>query len=308
VSTITNGKTTTWKLTLSYDGSAFHGWQIQSARAGLRTVQGVLAESIARLTGEQVLPQGSGRTDAGVHALAQVASFRLRAPVPPANLQRALNRILPLQIRVLSAEIVPSSFHARHCAKKKTYEYRIFERRVRHEPAQPPAQAIGERICSPFLAPFVWSCSWLLSLDALEQAAAVLCGTHDFTSMAATDPGRSVRTEEDSDSTGSGHANPLKTIFSSAWRREDGLLKYRVTGSGFLHHMVRNLVGTMVDIGRGSLDPAEMQRILSARDRTQAGPTAPACGLYLVEVFYDEPDAPGASENNVRGDPTEVPL
>jgi tRNA pseudouridine38-40 synthase len=296
--------TTHWKLTLSYDGSGFHGWQIQP---GLKTVQGVLGEALERLTGERVLPQGSGRTDAGVHALAQVASFQLRAPLPPANLRRALNRILPVSIRVLEAEIAPPGFHARHSARRKTYEYRIFERRVRQgagqvaEPAvqsavEPAVEPIAERICSPFLAPYVWDCDWALELEPMQAAAAALCGTRDFTSMAAGDPDRSAQAEEDSDPANPDRANPVanpvKTIFTSHWSRHNGLLLYRVTGSGFLHHMVRNLVGTMADIGRGSLEAADMERILAARDRTQAGPTAPARGLYLVEVFYDEDGAP----------------
>lgn len=285
--------TTNWKLTLSYNGSGFHGWQIQP---GLTTVQGVLADSIERLTGERVLPQGSGRTDAGVHALAQVASFKLAAPVPAANLHRALNRILPAGIRVLSVEPAAPAFHARHSARGKTYEYRIFERRIRHR----PGEAAEERICSPFLAPFAWDCRWPLSLDPMAQAAALLVGTHDFTSMAATDPDRSTR-DPDDDTAGSEaravKVNPVKTITHSAWHRADGLLVYRVSGSGFLHHMVRNLVGTLVEIGRGSLEVADLPRILAARDRSAAGPTAPARGLYLVEVRYgDPPSTPGETQ------------
>jgi tRNA pseudouridine38-40 synthase len=294
---------TNWKLTLSYNGSGFHGWQIQP---GLTTVQGTLSEALARLTGEDVLPQGSGRTDAGVHALAQVASFQLVAPVPAANLKRALNRILPAGIRILSAEIVPPTFHARHSARGKTYEYRIFERRIRTRPGSPPE----ERICSPFLAPFVWDCRWPLSLEPMQQAAALLLGAHDFTSMAATDPDRSMRDDEDDDPLDPGtiptrrptKANPIKTITHAAWSREHigghGLLVYRVTGNGFLHHMVRNLVGTLVEIGRSSLEVSGLTRILHARDRSAAGPTAPARGLYLVEVHYD------SSPSQTSGCPT----
>lgn len=275
--------TANWKLTLAYDGSGFHGWQVQP---GLITVQGTLSEAIARLTGERTLPQGSGRTDAGVHALAQVVSFRLAAPVPPANLQRALNRILPTGIRVLSAEIVPSSFHARHSARSKTYEYRIFERRIRHTPGQPAE----ERICSPFLAPYAWDCRWPLSLDAMQHAASLLIGTHDFTSMAATDPERAQRDAENDIPDGPRRAtkiNPVKTITRSEWTRRDGLLIFQIAGNGFLHHMVRNIVGTLVEIGRASLDVDDLPRILAARDRMLAGPTAPARALYLVEVLYD---------------------
>src|SRR5215472_6840234 len=275
-----------WKLTLAYYGSGFHGWQVQP---GLTTIQGTLADSIERLTGERILPQGSGRTDAGVHALAQVVSFHLKAPVPAANLHRALNRILPAGIRVLSCEPVPHSFHARHSARSKTYEYRIFERRIRPVPGEPAI----ERICSPFLAPYAWDCRWPLSLDAMTEAAALLIGTHDFTSLAASDPDRAQREpDDDSPSSRPIKLNPVKTITLAEWSRrpdpaqQDPLL-FRIKGSGFLHHMVRNIVGTLVEIGRGSLEPSDLTRILDARDRTAAGPTAPARGLYLVEVAYD---------------------
>ena len=261
-----------WKLTLSYDGSHFHGWQVQP---GLTTVQGTLATALRSITGEDVLPQGSGRTDAGVHALAQVASVTLGVAIPAPNLQRALNRVLPAAVRVEKLESAPPSFHARHSAVRKTYEYRLFERR----PAQARERA-AERICSPFLAPYVWDCRWPLDLGRMRAAAALFCGTHDFTSFAASDPDRS---EVSAKSSG---PNPLKTIFSSRWNHENGLLFYRVTGSGFLHHMVRNLVGTLVDVGRGSFDLEDIPRILDARDRAGAGPTAPARGLYLHSVEY----------------------
>ncbi len=274
---------THWKLTLSYDGSHFHGWQVQP---GLTTVQGTLAAALRSITGEDVLPQGSGRTDAGVHALAQVASVSLGVAIPAPNLQRALNRVLPAAVRVEKLETAPPSFHARHSAVRKTYEYRLFERR--------PAKAgdVGEeRICSPFLAPYVWDCRWPLNLDRMTAAAALFCGTHDFTSFAASDPDRRDRDDhDDSAAKAAGKPNPTKTIFNSTWSQEriheNGLLIYRVTGSGFLHHMVRNLVGTLVDVGRGSFDLEDIPRILAARDRAAAGPTAPARGLYLRSVEY----------------------
>ncbi len=308
---------TNWKLTLAYDGSSFHGWQIQAAHfngvpgelvrrgsSGLATVQGTLADCLFRLTGEKVLPQGSGRTDAGVHALAQVVSFRLAAPLPAANLQRALNRILPATIRVLSCESVPHSFHARHSARSKTYEYRIFERRPERRIRPMPGQPAIERICSPFLAPYAWDCRWPLSLDAMTQAAALLIGTHDFTSMAATDPDRTQRDSDDNPSHRATKINPVKTITLAEWSRrpnpaQQDLLVFRIAGSGFLHHMVRNIVGTLVEIGRGSLEPTDLTRILDARDRTAAGPTAPARGLYLVEVAYDA-DATTQTEDHTN--------
>jgi tRNA pseudouridine38-40 synthase len=273
-----------WKLILSYDGTTFHGWQVQP---GLPTVQGALAAAIEQVTGETVLPQGSGRTDSGVHALMQVASFSLEAPVPAANLLRALNHVLPASVRVLAATEVDRSFHARHSAQGKLYEYRIFERRTRSA----TGEASLERICSPFLAPYVWDCRWSLEFEAMQQGAAALAGTHDFTSFAASDPDKALRDEDGAaelDETGrSTKVNPVKTIQSSVWTRENDLLIYRVQGSGFLHHMVRNIVGTLVDIGRGSLLASDIPAILDAQDRTRAGPTAPARGLFLHTVEYD---------------------
>ena len=267
-----------WKVTLSYDGTGFHGWQVQPGRP---TVQGTLAAALEQMTGERVLPQGSGRTDAGVHALSQVASFALEAAIPAENLQRALNRALPQSIRVLKAEVVPESFHARHSAVRKSYEYRIFERRV--EVVGPEVAA--EEVCPPFLAPYVWDCRWPLEVRRMCEAAEVFCGTWDFTSFAAVDMELGVR-----EGVVVG-PNPVKTIFTSEVVHEDGLLLYRVTGSGFLHHMVRNLVGTLADVGRGRLEPGDMARILAAKDRTAAGPTAPAQGLFLVSVEYGEVSA-----------------
>lgn len=261
---------TQWKLTLSYDGTSFHGWQVQPV---LATIQGRLAQAIEQITGETTLPQGSGRTDAGVHALAQVASVGIKAPIPAANFLRALNSNLPPSIRVTAAEAVSENFHARYGAVRKTYEYRIFERRER-------AGTEG-RVCSPFLAPYVWDCRWPLDFDRLQGAAGRLVGEHDFASFAASDPDRTTRTDTPVEASGT-----VRLVFFSAWTRGENTLVYRVIGSGFLHHMVRNLVGTMVDVGRGSLEPSDIDRILAARDRTAAGPTAPASGLFLVSIEY----------------------
>jgi len=273
----------TWKLTLAYDGTDFHGWQVQPGRP---TIQGELQAALGRITGELPLPQGSGRTDAGVHALAQVASFQLRAPIPPENLHRALNRTLPRSIRILSAELAPATFHARHSAVAKTYEYRIFR----------------SEICPPFLVRFVYAYSVPLNRNALDQAARLFLGAHDFLSFAATDPDLTARAspgqcaKEDplpgieSNSTPERANSTVRTIFSSQWElREDvsgDLLVYTVRGDGFLHHMVRNMVGTMVDVGRGYLPVAAIPQILAARSRAAAGPTAPARGLFLRSVDY----------------------
>jgi len=289
-----------WKLTLAYDGTAFHGWQVQP---NLRTIQGTLAGALHRITGESVLPQGSGRTDAGVHALGQVASFQLEAPIPAANLQHALNRALPSSIRVLAAEIVPGTFHARRSAQRKTYEYRVFLRKDATNPgalssrdfiaqggvlqeAGFPASGFrsleNDRICSPMLAPFVWNCPLPLDLSTMQQAATYILGTHDFSSFAASDPDLATR-EADPNSAPS---TPIRTVYHSQWAEHDGLLLYRITGSGFLHHMVRNLVGTFVHAGRGRIAPESIPNILAARDRSAAGPTAPASGLFLLQVEY----------------------
>ncbi|HMF53231.1 MAG TPA: tRNA pseudouridine(38-40) synthase TruA, partial [Edaphobacter sp.] len=220
-----------WKLTLAYDGTPYHGWQIQP---GLPTVQGELAQALHHITGETVLPQGSGRTDTGVHALGQVASFSLNSPIPGPNLQRALNHLLPASIRILAIECVPGDFHARHSARRKTYEYRI----------------APQPICPPTLAPFAWNCTWPLDLTAMQQAAQHVIGTHDFTSFAAADPDLAARkSSHEDDPTFAKTA--VRTIFSSTWSSESELLIYRVTGSGFLHHMVRNLVGTFANVARG---------------------------------------------------------
>ena len=284
-----------WKLTLAYDGTAFHGWQIQP---GLSTVQGALSDAIYRAIGERVLPQGSGRTDAGVHALAQVASFNLAAPIPPDRLQFALNRCLPPSVRILSAELAPLTFHARHSALRKTYEYRIFP--LRGSGGQ--NQELRESICPPTLAPFVWPCPWPLSLEPLNRAATHILGTHDFTSFAATDPDLTFR-NPGPDKAPTPHLSPdwnqekaavagtpVRTVTQSQWLARDGLFVYCVTATGFLHHMVRNLVGTFVQCGAGRLDPDSIPALLTARDRSVSGPTAPPTGLFLVSVEYPQTD------------------
>ncbi|MCI0402133.1 MAG: tRNA pseudouridine(38-40) synthase TruA [Acidobacteria bacterium] len=247
-----------FKLVLAYDGSEFHGWQVQP---GLATVQGTLAEALARITGERLLPQGSGRTDAGVHALAQVASVALMSPIPAANLHTALNGVLPPAIRVLEVAEAATDFHARHSARAKTYRYRIYR----------------GAICPPFLARYVYHHPYPLDEAAMLQAAFLLEGTHDFTAFAAVDPERKREGQE---------ASNQRTIYSSAWERQAEELVYTVRGSGFLHHMVRNLVGTFLLIGKGSLDEPGLRRILELKQRSAAGSTAPACGLYLVNVEY----------------------
>jgi tRNA pseudouridine38-40 synthase len=270
----------TWKLTLAYDGTDFHGWQIQPGRP---TIQGELQSALGRITGESPLPQGSGRTDAGVHALAQVASFTLQARIPRENLQRALNRTLPHAIRVLDAEVVPDTFHARHSAIAKTYEYRVF-----------PIEPAAHQICPPFLGRYVYSYSWRVDISPLRAAARSFLGEHDFRSFAATDPDLATRSAEDLQAPAAPlqteSRTAIRTIYSSEWEQishEAGqLLIYRVRGNGFLHHMVRNLVGTMLDVGRGCLQCEDIPGMLAALNRNASGPTAPARGLFLHSVEY----------------------
>ena len=290
------------KLTLAYDGSEFHGWQVQP---GYPTVQGVLADCLGRITGENVLPQGSGRTDAGVHALAQVASVRLNSPIPERNLLIALNDILPAAVRVTGVEIAEDCFHARHSATAKTYRYRIYR---------------GE-ICPPFLARYVYHDPYPMDEDAMIRASEYIVGTFDFTSFAASDPERSARLaklrnvrhaarsirseedernevasdialesteadDEDATDTLSFKQGNVRTVYSSLWARTPEEFSYTIRGNGFLHHMVRNLVGTFLQVGKGSLKPEDIPAILAAKNRSVAGATAPACGLYLVSVEY----------------------
>jgi tRNA pseudouridine38-40 synthase len=255
----------TLKLTLAYDGSAFHGWQVQPDKP---TIQGTLAHVIESLTGEKLLPQGSGRTDAGVHALAQVATFQTVSSIPTPNFRIVLNDRLPAAIRVLAVDEMPEGFHARHSARAKCYHYRIWR---------------GD-VVPPFLARYVTHHPYPLNERAMQQAATLVAGEHDFTSFAAVDPDRALRLAEASGD--EKHTTNIRTIFESRIERHAEELLYIVRGNGFLHHMVRNLVGTFLLIGKGSIAPAVIPAILEARDRRAAGPTAPAEGLYLVEVEY----------------------
>jgi len=260
------------KLTLAYDGHDFAGWQVQPDRV---SIQGTLVSAFEHLTGEKTLPQGSGRTDAGVHALAQTASVSIESPIPAANLIRALNDVLPRSIRILAVEEMPPDFHARWSATAKTYRYHIYR----------------GAICSPFQARYVYHHPYPLDESQMIAAASLVEGQHDFTSFAAVDPEKRNAPEKRKDPENRGQEieiNNVRTIFLSQWQRHADELVYTVRGNGFLHHMVRNLVGTFLMVGKGSLKIEDVRRILDLRDRSAAAATAPASGLFLVSVEYGD--------------------
>ena len=236
------------RIKLAYDGGLFHGWQVQP---GLPTIQGALEEILSGMEGRPVQVAGSGRTDAGVHALAQVAAFSLENPIPVENLRRAVNRLLPPSIRVLTAEEAPADFHPRFQAKAKTYEYRILR---------------GD-VCSPFEWPYVLHYPYRLDEHRMCRLACAFAGEHDFTAFAASD-----------DRDAEGHSK-IRTVFSSVLERSPDRLTYRIRGSGFLKHMVRNIAGTLIEAGKGNI--ADLDRLPE-----KSGPTAQAKGLFLIEVEY----------------------
>ncbi len=250
---LNSGMSRRLRIRLAYDGTDFHGWQVQP---DLPTVQGALEEILSEIEGAPVHVAGSGRTDAGVHATVQVAAFTLANPIPPDNLKRAVNRLLPHSIRVLSVEEAPADFHPRFDAVAKTYEYRLYR---------------GET-CSPFLWRTVHHYPYPLDIDRMIRLAALLAGEHDFTAFAAADDRDAERRSK------------ARTIFTSALRMEEQTLCYRVRGSGFLKHMVRNLAGTLVEGGKGNLDEAGLGALLSGTGK--CGPTLPAKGLTLLSVEY----------------------
>ena len=247
------------RIQLAYDGTDFHGWQVQP---GLPTIQGALESVVGEIEGALVHVAGSGRTDAGVHALAQVAAFTLENPIPLPNLRRAMNRLLPPFIRVLSTTEAAPDFHPRFQALAKTYEYRI----VRAE------------VCPPWEWRYVHQYPYPLSLDRMIDCAPILEGEHDFTAFAASDS-RDSRDDDEG-------KTKVRTIFRSHLEAQPDRLIYRVRGSGFLKHMVRNIVGSLLEAGRGNLDESGLRALLVPNCARKAGPTAPAKGLFLVGVEY----------------------
>jgi tRNA pseudouridine38-40 synthase len=255
----------TLKLTLAYDGTAYVGWQRQATGT---SVQGLLEEALTRLEGAPVACAAAGRTDAGVHALGQVASAVLTREMRLDDLQRALNAVLPSDIRVTAVDGVPADFHARFSARRKTYHYRIR----------------NGGIVSPFERGYVWAIPSPLRLELMEEAAALLEGRHDFASFQAA--GSDVHTTTRTVLRSRMRVEPGATVGGGAGPSSGTLVVYEITGDGFLRHMVRAIVGTLVDVGLGRRRPESVGELLEARDRAQAGPTAPACGLFLVAVDY----------------------
>ena len=243
------------RITLAYDGSDFHGWQVQP---GLDTIQGALENVASSIEGKPVHVAGSGRTDAGVHALAQVAAFSIENPIPTPNLRKAMNRLLPRSIRITAVEEAAPDFHPRFDAKSKTYEYRIFR---------------GE-VCPPFERRYVYHHPFPLDIGPMIAAAPLLEGEHDFTAFATAD-------EKDEAGT-----SKIRRIFSSRLALDGERLTYRVRGSGFLKHMVRNISGVLLEVGKGNLNCEDVQARLVPGCGIAAGPSAPASGLFLIGVEY----------------------
>jgi tRNA pseudouridine38-40 synthase len=243
------------RITVSYDGTCYHGWQVQP---GLTTIQGTLEHVVGEIEEARVHVEGSGRTDAGVHALAQVAAFNLNNPIPADNLRRAINRLLPRDIRVVEVTEVAPEFHPRFDAIAKTYEYRIWRAEV----------------CPPFERFYAHHHPFPLDEGRMMELARVLEGEHDFSSFAASD-------EKDS----LGHSK-VRRIFSSTLQRDGDRLIYRVRGSGFLKHMVRNIVGVLIEAGKQNVSLQDLEVRLLPNCGIAAGPSAPARGLFLIGVEY----------------------
>jgi len=243
----------TIKLTIEYDGTNYLGWQVQPKGP---TIQRVLEETLKKITGEEVRLIGSGRTDAGVHAFGQVAHFKTHSKISLHSMARALNSLLPPDIVIRRVREVDENFHARKSCKSKIYEYRILNRNLR----------------SAFYNKYAWHIPQKLNLKEMKEATRYLIGEHDFSSF------RSVGTPTQT---------ATRKVIRAEWKKgRDGLLYFEIEANGFLKQMVRAMVGTLVEVGRGRLSSDEFQEILQSKDRRKAGPTAPAHGLLLKEVKY----------------------
>lgn len=246
------GVVPTLKMTLAYDGTAYRGWQLQP---GADTVQGRVESALSRMAKAPIRVTAAGRTDSGVHAWAQVAHFRLERAIPVDGIVRGLNTMLPTDIRVLNVAEVEDRFHARFGARSKAYWYFLDRARV----------------ASPLRSRYTLHYPFPLERDALDRAAAAIVGEHDFAGFRASSCNARTTT---------------RLCTHSAWREAGDELVYEIEASGFLHHMVRNLVGTLLEIGRGKRPSESIDAVLRSRDRTEAGPTAPPRGLHLVRIDY----------------------
>jgi tRNA pseudouridine38-40 synthase len=241
------------KLLIEYDGTQYHGWQVQPHAP---TLQEVIQEKIMVMTRHPVHLLASGRTDAGVHALGQVACFMTPTRIPVSGFRHGLNSLLPRDIRIRSAEETDPAFHPQYAAKRKTYLYRI----------------LNSEAPSAVYRNFSWHIPLSLDVPAMQEAAGTLIGAHDFSSFQGADADGMTTVRE---------------VFRAEWRGDKGkFLSFTIAANGFLKHMVRNIVGTLVDVGKGRTSGDEFRRILTARDRRLAGPTAPPQGLFLLEVTY----------------------
>jgi tRNA pseudouridine38-40 synthase len=240
------------KLLIQYDGTAYHGW---ASQPGMATIHGTLCDTIEKLTGLRVDLLGSSRTDAGVHALGQVAAFTIDCPVPTENFARALNNLLPDDIAILEAVEVPDSFDPIIDTKSKIYRYTIYTGTIR------PSLQI--RYC--------WHRPGQLNVETMQKAADILLGTHDFKSFASAADSRQ---------------SSVRTILKCEVSGREDWVTFDVQANGFLYNMVRNIVGTLVEVGRGRWTAADIERIMAAQNRTEAGPIAPASGLCLMKIFY----------------------
>jgi len=242
-----------FRMTIEYDGTDFHGWQRQRSD---RTVQAEIEAALFTMTRQKIAIHGSGRTDAGVHACGQVASFRCETRLAPEDFKNGLNGLLPADVVVAECRQAPDAFHARYSAASKVYRYRILNRAL--------PSAVDRR--------FSWHVRAPLDLAAMARGAEQLVGTHDFSSFEAA---------------GSPRSHSRRTVYTAAWERPaKDRLRFTIEADGFLRCMVRNIVGTLVEIGAGKRCPEDIEQILGAADRAQAGPTAPAKGLFLIEVRY----------------------
>ncbi len=244
----------TIKLVVAYDGSGYHGFQKQK---NVVTVQNVLEEALAKLCGEAVVTAGSGRTDAGVHAWAQTLTFETNGRIPCSNMVRALGSLLPADIVAISAEEVEKGFHARFSAKWKRYQYRI----------------LINKYNNPLEVKYAWQMREQLDVLKMNKAAAILLGTHDFSAFR---------------SSGSVDSPPVKTIYEASWNKNGEELVFDIAGDGFLYHMVRNLVWSMVQVGLGKRTPKDFEAELNSKRCVFASEPAPAQGLYLAQVYYKD--------------------